>query len=54
MEAWLHPKLPNVIDRSRMARRERPLLPFVLIREAVINALVHRDYDLVGATCHWW
>ena len=52
MEAWLRPKLPNVIDRSRMTRRERPTLPFELVREAVINALVHRDCDLAGATCH--
>jgi ATP-dependent DNA helicase RecG len=52
VEAWLRPKLPNVIDRSRMTREERPALPFDLVREAIINALVHRDYDLAGATCH--
>lgn len=52
VEHWLRPKLPNVIDRSRMTRKERPSLPFELVREGVINALVHRDYDLTGATCH--
>jgi ATP-dependent DNA helicase RecG len=52
VEEWLRPKLPQVIDRSRMTRAERPALPFELVREAIINALVHRDYDLTGATCH--
>ncbi len=52
VEDWLRPKLPNLIDRSRMTRVERAALPFELVREAVINALVHRDYDLTGATCH--
>lgn len=52
VEKWLRPKLPNVIDRSKMTRSERAAMPFELVREAVINALVHRDYDLTGATCH--
>lgn len=52
VEHWLRAKLPNVVDRSRMTREEKPALPFELVREAVINALVHRNYDLAGATCH--
>ena len=52
VEQWLKPKLPNVIDRSRMTRGQKGSVPFELLREAVINGLVHRDYDLTGATCH--
>ena len=52
LEHWLKPKLPNVIDRSRMTHGQKQTVPFELVREALINALVHRDYDLTGATCH--
>ncbi len=51
VEKWLKNKLPNVIDRNQMQRREIPSLPFALIREAVVNALIHRDYDIRGAKC---
>jgi ATP-dependent DNA helicase RecG len=49
IEVWLKNKLPNTIDRNQMQRREAPELPFESIREAVVNALVHRDYDIKGA-----
>ena len=52
VQRWLKRKLPNVIDRSQMTRREKPALPYDMVREAIINALVHRDYDLEGAACH--
>lgn len=51
VEKWLNDKLPSTIDRSRMQRQKTPDLPFELIREPVVNGLVHRDYEIAGAKC---
>lgn len=51
VEQWLTNKLPNVFARNHVHRQEQPALPFEMIREAVANALIHRDYSIDGAKC---
>lgn len=48
---WLRDKLPNVIDRRDAVRAEKSDPLFELIREGVVNAIVHRDYGIEGAKC---
>lgn len=49
--AWLRDKLPNVIDRSKGKRADKNEALFELVREGIVNALVHRDYSEEGAKC---
>jgi ATP-dependent DNA helicase RecG len=48
---WLRDKLPDPIDRSTARRQEANRDFFTLVREGIVNALVHRDYSIAGAKC---
>ena len=48
---WLKDKLPNPIDRSGAQRKEAAEKFYELVREGIVNALVHRSYDIAGAKC---
>ena len=48
---WLQEKLPDPIDRRAARRRRANEVIFELVREGVVNALVHRDYSIEGAKC---
>ena len=49
VEAWLKKVLPASIDRSKFKAKQVPSFPIEVIREAVINAIAHRDYEKDGA-----
>jgi len=51
VEEWLHKVLPLAKDTSAFKRKDVPVYPIGVLREAVINAIVHRDYEIKGASC---
>jgi ATP-dependent DNA helicase RecG len=48
---WLKDKLPHPIDRSGAQRKDANEWFYELVREGIVNALVHRDYAIEGAKC---
>ncbi|TDW99911.1 ATP-binding protein [Dinghuibacter silviterrae] len=49
VEEWIRKVLPITKDTSTFRRRDVPVFPMEVLREAVINAIVHRDYSIDGA-----
>jgi ATP-dependent DNA helicase RecG len=49
VEDWLKKVLAQEKDTSSFKRDVKDSFPLIVLREAVINALVHRDYSIDGA-----
>lgn len=49
IESYLDINFPKAIDRSSMARNEIKEVYFEVLREVIINAIVHRDYTIEQA-----
>lgn len=49
IEDWLIKVLAQEKDTSQFKRKEKESFPMEVLREAVINAIVHRDYSIEGA-----
>ncbi len=49
VEEWIKKVLPQIKDTSSFKRKEVSDFPITILREAVINAIVHRDYSIEGA-----
>lgn len=49
IEEWLHKVLHHSKDTTAFKRRDIPDFPIPVLREAIVNALVHRDYTIEGA-----
>ncbi|MEZ0372662.1 MAG: ATP-binding protein [Candidatus Sericytochromatia bacterium] len=51
-QEWFELRIPTHFRRERLEREEIRGFPPKVFREALINALIHRDYDLDGAPIH--
>ncbi|MBL8897278.1 MAG: putative DNA binding domain-containing protein [Planctomycetes bacterium] len=47
-----HFPLPGHFEPDRWQRQDRPLIPPAAMREILVNALIHRDYSIAGASIH--
>ncbi|MGA9408251.1 MAG: ATP-binding protein [Bacteroidota bacterium] len=52
VEEWLKKVLSSRISREQFTRTTTYDFPIKVLREVVINALVHRDYDIKEAKCY--
>jgi ATP-dependent DNA helicase RecG len=53
IQKWYETHIGKQIERSSAARNITYDYPLVVFREAIINAIVHRDYDIEGAPIYF-
>ncbi len=53
VQDWYEKRIGKGIDRTDVKRKVIYSYPLVVFREAIINALVHRDYDIKGAPIYF-
>ena len=53
IQSWYESRIGKQIDRSKSERQTIYDYPLVVFREAIINAIVHRDYDIEGAPIYF-
>lgn len=51
VQDWLYKVLPFAKDTSGFKRKDVPNFPIPILREAIINAIIHRDYEINEAKC---
>jgi ATP-dependent DNA helicase RecG len=53
IQSWYENHIGKQIDRTNAERKVIYDYPLVVFREAIINAIVHRDYDIDGAPIYF-
>jgi ATP-dependent DNA helicase RecG len=51
-EVFIRENLPSAVQVTGLAHTERSIYPFEAVRELLVNAVAHRDYNLQGDTIH--